>query len=68
MQDGSTTPRFFTTKELADFLRTTPKGVYHLVARGQLPQPRHRGRRLLFDLDEVLASLSESRVPSPTQE
>lgn len=68
MPNGSPMPRFFTTKELADFLRTTPKGVYHLVARGQLPQPHHRGRRLLFDLDEVLASLSESRVPSPTQE
>ncbi len=68
MPNGTLTPRFCTTKELADFLRTTPKGVYHLVARGQLPQPCHRGRRLLFDLDEVLASLSESRAPSPTQE
>ena len=37
MPNGSPVPRFFTTKELADFLRTTPKGVYHLVARRPAP-------------------------------
>ncbi len=68
MSSSSSVPRFATPKQLAELLQTSPKAVYNQVYRGTLPRPLRRGRRLLFDVEEVLKSMAESRVPSPTEE
>lgn len=50
----------------AAFLATTPKGIYALVARQEIPF-RRLGRKLLFDRAELRAHLEKSRVsPNPT--
>lgn len=41
-----------TVREAAEFLRTTPEGVYKLVQRAQIPVHR-LGRRLLFSRPEL---------------
>lgn len=43
---------WLTTNEVAELLRLRPRTVYHLVARGDIPHSRARGR-LLFDRDTV---------------
>jgi len=68
MSSSSRVPNYVTPDQLAVILRTTRKAIYNQVYRGTLPQPLRCGRRWLFDLDEVVSSLAESRASSPTQE
>lgn len=52
--------------EVADLLRTSRKGIYAMVERGQVPGVVRIGRRLLFRRDALLQWLSEkSGTPSP---
>lgn len=50
-------PMLLTVEEVAAALRTTPKAVYALVARGELPGVVRYGRRLLFDASALVASV-----------
>jgi excisionase family DNA binding protein len=52
---------YMTVKECAEYLRTTPKGIYQRVDRGWLPVKRC-GSRLLFDRRTVDLAL---RQPGP---
>ena len=56
---------FFTTAEVAQILRTTPKAVYALAARGLLPGVTRIGRRVLFRRAELLDWLRQKSAPSP---
>lgn len=61
-------PYLLTIQEVADiYLRTTPKAVRRLIERHQLPGVVHVGRRVLLRRDRLLQFLSESSVPSPTE-
>lgn len=40
-------PDLLTIEETAAYLRTTPKAIYHLIARGQLRGVVRVGRRVL---------------------
>lgn len=60
------TPMLLTVEDVARLLRTTPKAIYTMVSRGQLPGVCRIGRRLLFGQATLLAWLSEkSGTPSP---
>ena len=54
-----------TVAEVADFLRTSPKGVYAMVERGHLPGVIRIGRRLLFRRDTLVDWLDESCASLP---
>jgi len=60
-------PVLLTVAEVANLLRTTPKGIYAMVERGQLVgSVRRIGRRVLFDQTALVAWMSElSGAPSP---
>lgn len=60
-------PRLLTSEETAEVLRTTQRGVYALVERGQLPGVTRIGRRLLVREDDLLSWLDRSRTPSPKE-
>ena len=58
-------PLFMTASEIADLLRTTPKAVYTMNDRGQIPGATRLGKRLLFRRDYLLEWLDdESRASS----
>ena len=57
-------PVLLTVPEAAELLRTTPKGVYAMVERRQLPGVVRLGRRVLIRTEVLLNSLSQSRAPS----
>ena len=51
-----------TIREAAEFLRTSPHGVYKLVERRRVPHIRV-GRKLLFDPAALRAWISRLAVP-----
>ncbi|MCA9583608.1 MAG: helix-turn-helix domain-containing protein [Myxococcales bacterium] len=53
--------------ELAEWLRTTPRAVYSMRARGQLPDPVRVGRRLLYRKEDLLGWLGEKCAVSPRE-
>lgn len=55
-------PELLTVGEVADWLRTTRKAIYAMVARGQLPGVVRIGRRVLFERQELISWLSEKRA------
>lgn len=55
-----------TVAEVADLLRTTPKGIYGLIERGSIPGLIRLNRRLLFDRQIVVEWIDEKRVVSLT--
>lgn len=57
-------PLYLTVGETADLLRTTPKAVYSMIDRGQLPGVTRIGKRVLILRDDLLAWLDESRASS----
>ncbi|MCH9687341.1 MAG: helix-turn-helix domain-containing protein [Deltaproteobacteria bacterium] len=57
-------PRLLTVPEVADVLRTSPKAVYSLIQRGQLPGVLRLSRRVLVDHDELCTWL-ETRCATP---
>ena len=60
----SNLPFLLTAADMADLLRTTPKAIYAMADRGQLPGITRIGRRLLFRRDDLLEWLDRSRAPS----
>jgi excisionase family DNA binding protein len=61
-------PLLLTAAEAAALLRTTPKAVYAMAQRRQLPGVLRIGRRLLVRRDDLLAWLHRSRAPSPKED
>jgi excisionase family DNA binding protein len=57
-------PVLWTVKETADLLRTTPKAVYAMVERRQLPGVTRIGRRVLIRASELLDWLDHKAAPS----
>lgn len=57
-------PELLTVQDVADILRTTPKAVYAMVERQQIPAVRRIGRRLLFKRRELLDWLDHTCAPS----
>jgi excisionase family DNA binding protein len=57
--------RFLTVPEVAALLRTSPKAIYAMAERHQLPGVRRIGRRLLIRQDELLDWLDHNCAPSP---
>lgn len=45
---------FLTVAEVAEMFRTTPKAVYNMIERGQVPGVFRRGRRILIKRAELL--------------
>ena len=59
-------PQLETVADVADLIRSTPKAIYTMVERGQIPGVIRIGRRLLFRRESLLQWLSEkSGTPSP---
>jgi excisionase family DNA binding protein len=56
---GTAPPLLLTVPEVAEVLRTTAKGVYAMVERGQLPGVVRIGRRVLLRRDRLLKWLTE---------
>jgi excisionase family DNA binding protein len=61
---NETLPRFLTAGETADLLRTTPKAVYSMIERGQMPGVKRLGRRVLIQTSELLDFLDHACTPS----
>jgi excisionase family DNA binding protein len=53
-----------TVPEVARLLRTTPKAIYAMVERGQLPGVLRFNRRVLLDRQVLLDFLRQSSTPS----
>jgi excisionase family DNA binding protein len=54
----------FTVVEVAEILRTSPKAVYTMIERGQLPGVTRIGRRILVRRTELLDWLDHNCTPS----
>lgn len=63
--DDTDLPLLLIVPEVAQLLRTTPKAVYVLHARGLLPGVTRLGTRLLFRRAELLEWLRQKSAPSP---
>ena len=53
-----------TVTEAADLLRTTPKAIYVMAEREQLPGVTRIGRRLLVNRRRLLDWLDQKHTPS----
>ena len=60
-------PFLLPVETAAEVLHTTPKAIYAMVERGQLPGAVRVGRRLLVRRDELLDSIGGSRALSPKE-
>jgi excisionase family DNA binding protein len=60
-------PLLLPVETAAEVLHTTPKAVYAMAERGQLPGAVRVGRRLLVRRDELLDSIGGSRALSPKE-
>lgn len=67
MAPPGTMPVLWTVPEVAALLRTTPKAVYAMVERAQLPGVTRIGRRVLVHSGELLDFLDHNRTPSPKE-
>jgi excisionase family DNA binding protein len=63
---GAMTSPLMKVAEVAAYLRTTPKGIYSMIARGALPVTRI-GRRVLVRRDVLERALDEKTVTSPSR-
>ena len=54
-----------TVNEVAAVLRTSPKAIYAMIERGQLPGVRRIGRRVLVRRAELLHWLDHNCASSP---
>ncbi|MCH9687342.1 MAG: helix-turn-helix domain-containing protein [Deltaproteobacteria bacterium] len=57
-------PHLLTVPEVADVLRTSPKAIYTLISRGQLPGVIRLSRRVLVDREDLLSWLTKRRAAS----
>jgi excisionase family DNA binding protein len=60
-------PVLLTADEAAEILRTTRKGFYAMVERGQLPGVTRLGRRVLIRSEDLLDWLRQKSAPSPKE-
>jgi excisionase family DNA binding protein len=60
----SSPPVLLLIREVADLLRTTPKAIYSMIERGQLPGVTRVGRRVLIRRDELLDWLDHTCASS----
>ena len=60
-------PLFFTVPEVARLLRTTPKAIYLMVERSQLPGVTRVRRRILVRRDVLLDWLGQESASSPKE-
>jgi excisionase family DNA binding protein len=58
-------PLLLTADETAELLRTTKKGVYAMIERGQVPGVTRIGRRVLVRSDLLLDWIRQKSTPSP---
>jgi len=63
-QPSAPLPELLSADDVAAWLRTTPKAVYLMAARAQLPRPIKVGRRLLWERKALGTWLDEKRVAS----
>lgn len=56
---------FLTVVEVAGILRTSPKAIYSMIERGQLPGVRRIGRRVLVKRADLLDFVDHNSAPSP---
>ena len=63
----ATLPELVDVPEVAAWLKTTPKAVYAMVGRAQLPGVVRIGTRVLFERAVLIQWLSERRAPSPKE-
>jgi len=54
-----------TVPEVGAVLRTSPKAIYSMVERGQLPGVTRIGKRVLIRQDALLQWLRQKSTPSP---
>jgi excisionase family DNA binding protein len=57
-----------TVPEVALYLRTSPKAIYHQIERQQLPGIVRLGRRVLVKRKDLLRFIDRNSSPSPMQE
>ena len=60
-------PVLLTVPEAANLLRTTPRAIYAMVERHQLPGVLRIRRRVLVRADTLLDWLDQKRAPSPEE-
>jgi excisionase family DNA binding protein len=60
-------PVLLTVAETATVLRMTPKAVYAMIERGQLPGVTRIGRRVRVRTADLLHLLHQKRAPSPAE-
>jgi len=60
----ATWPMLLTVPEAAELLRTSPRGVYAMVERRQLPGVVRIRRRVLFRTDALLDWVHQKSAPS----
>lgn len=60
-------PGLATVRDVAQWLHTTPKGVYAMVARGLIPGVLKVGRRVLFTRATLVRWLEQRRASSPME-
>src|SRR5262249_12378322 len=65
VRDDTWVPLLLTVDETAELLRTSRKGIYAMVERGQLPAVTRLGRRVLVRSDVLLRWLCQKSTPSP---
>jgi excisionase family DNA binding protein len=61
---GKDMPLLSTVDETAALLRTTRKGIYSMIERGQLPGVTRIGRRVLIRTPDLLDWLGQKSTPS----
>jgi len=57
-------PSFLRVEEVADALRTSPKAIYTMIERRQLPGVVRIGRRVLVRQADLLEWLRQKSAPS----
>ena len=60
-------PTFLLVEEVAALLRTSPKAVYTMIERHQLPGVTRVRRRVLVRRDLLLHWLRQASAPSPKE-
>ena len=60
-------PALLTVDEAAEFLRTTRRAIYAMIARRQLPGIVRIRRRVLLRADDLLDWLDQKRASSPEE-
>lgn len=61
------TPVLMTVEDVAQMLCTTPKAIYAMKGRGQLPGVTRIGTRVLFRRDVLVKWLDHNCTPSPQE-